>query len=71
MAKVIANFLFVTIIQILLAPLFIMFYNLHSIGRGLAAGAGAAARAHGRWWSTGRFSLRSPSGPAIGSCCCR
>ncbi len=32
MAKVVANFLFVTIIQVLLAPFFIMFYNLRSIG---------------------------------------
>ena len=32
MAKVIANFLFVTIIQILLAPLFVVFYNLHVLG---------------------------------------
>jgi heme exporter protein B len=32
MAKVIANFLFVTAIQALLAPLFIIFYNLRSVG---------------------------------------
>ena len=32
MAKVIANFLFVTAVQALLAPLFIIFYNLRSIG---------------------------------------
>jgi len=32
MAKVIANFLFVTAVQALLAPLFIVFYNLRSIG---------------------------------------
>src|SRR4249920_1697349 len=28
LAKVIANFLFVTVVQLLLAPLFVMFYNL-------------------------------------------
>jgi heme exporter protein B len=32
MAKVIANFLFVTVIQLLLAPLFVIFYNLRSVG---------------------------------------
>jgi heme exporter protein B len=32
MAKVIANFLFVTIVQILLVPLFVIFYNLRAIG---------------------------------------
>jgi heme exporter protein B len=32
LAKVIANFLFVTIIQILLTPLFVIFYNLRVIG---------------------------------------
>lgn len=34
LAKVIANFLFVTVVQLLLAPLFIMFYNLHALGPG-------------------------------------
>ena len=34
LAKVIANFLFVTVVQLLLAPLFIMFYNLHALGQG-------------------------------------
>lgn len=34
LAKVIANFLFVTVVQMLLAPLFIMFYNLHALGQG-------------------------------------
>lgn len=33
-AKVLANFLFVTLIQIVLAPLFIVFYNLHALGQG-------------------------------------
>ena len=33
-AKVLANFLFVTIVQILLAPVFIVFYNLHIAGQG-------------------------------------
>ncbi|HEY0795284.1 MAG TPA: heme exporter protein CcmB [Acidisarcina sp.] len=32
LAKVIANFLFVTLIQVLLAPLFVIFYNLRSAG---------------------------------------
>jgi heme exporter protein B len=33
LAKVIANFLFVTIVQIILAPLFFIFYNLHIEGQ--------------------------------------
>jgi heme exporter protein B len=32
MGKVLANFLLVTAIQIVLAPLFIVFYNLHALG---------------------------------------
>ncbi|HLY42514.1 MAG TPA: heme exporter protein CcmB [Terracidiphilus sp.] len=35
LAKVIANFLFVTVVQIILAPLFLIFYNLHIQGDGL------------------------------------
>ena len=33
LAKVLANFLFVTIIQIILAPFFLIFYNLHIVGQ--------------------------------------
>lgn len=33
LAKVIANFLFVTIVQIVLAPVFFIFYNLHIAGQ--------------------------------------
>ena len=32
LAKVLANFLFVTIVQIVLAPVFLVFYNLHVLG---------------------------------------
>ena len=32
LAKVIANFLFVTIVQIVLAPVFVVMYNLHILG---------------------------------------
>ena len=32
LAKAIANFLFVTIVQVLLAPFFVIFYNLHIAG---------------------------------------
>ncbi len=42
LAKVLANFLFVTIVQIILAPVFLVMYNLQGRGTGLAAGAGAA-----------------------------
>ena len=34
MAKVVANFLFVSIVQLLLAPVFLIFYNLHILGQG-------------------------------------
>jgi heme exporter protein B len=32
LAKVLANFLFVSIVQLLLAPVFLVFYNLHILG---------------------------------------
>jgi heme exporter protein B len=34
LAKVIANFLFVSIVQVILAPCFFIFYNLHIMGQG-------------------------------------
>jgi heme exporter protein B len=34
LAKTIANFLFVTLVQVLLAPFFFIFYNLHIVGQG-------------------------------------
>ena len=34
LAKVIANFLFVSIVQVILAPFFFIFYNLHIAGQG-------------------------------------
>ncbi|MGD0629340.1 MAG: heme exporter protein CcmB [Terracidiphilus sp.] len=34
LAKVLANFLFVSIVQLLLAPVFLVFYNLHILGQG-------------------------------------
>jgi heme exporter protein B len=33
LAKVIANFLFVTVVQVILAPCFLIFYNLHIAGQ--------------------------------------
>lgn len=33
LAKVLANFIFVTAVQIVLAPVFIVFYNLHALGQ--------------------------------------
>jgi heme exporter protein B len=33
LAKVLANFLFVTIVQVALAPFFFIFYNLHIMGQ--------------------------------------
>ena len=42
LAKVLANFLFVTIVQMVLAPVFFVFYNLHVLGNAwLLAGAAA------------------------------
>jgi heme exporter protein B len=34
LAKVLANFFFVSVVQILLAPVFLVFYNLHILGNG-------------------------------------
>lgn len=34
LAKVLANFLFVSVVQVILAPLFAIFYNLHPLGQG-------------------------------------
>lgn len=34
LGKVLANFLFVTVVEIVLAPVFIIFYNLHALGNG-------------------------------------
>ena len=34
LAKVLANFIFVTLIQIVIGPLFVLFYNLHALGQG-------------------------------------
>jgi heme exporter protein B len=34
LAKVLANFLFVSAIELILAPLFVVFYNLHALGQG-------------------------------------
>jgi len=34
LGKALANFIFVTVIEIILAPLFAIFYNLHPIGQG-------------------------------------
>jgi heme exporter protein B len=33
LAKAIANFLFVTVVQVILAPCFLIFYNLHIVGQ--------------------------------------
>ena len=39
LAKVIANFLFVTVVQIALAPVFVVMYNLRVLGQGWLLGA--------------------------------
>ena len=59
LAKAIANFLFVTIVQVILAPFFFIFYNLHIAGK---AGCWRwfCRWAHGRWSATESSSPRSP-----------
>ena len=34
LGKVLANFLFVTVVEVVLTPVFIIFYNLHALGNG-------------------------------------
>ena len=34
LGKVLANFLFVSVVELILAPVFIIFYNLHALGNG-------------------------------------
>jgi heme exporter protein B len=34
LGKAIANFVFVTVVEVVLAPLFVVFYNLHALGQG-------------------------------------
>lgn len=34
LGKVLANFLFVTVVEVVLTPVFIVFYNLHALGNG-------------------------------------
>jgi heme exporter protein B len=34
LAKVLANFVFVSAVELILAPLFVVFYNLHALGQG-------------------------------------
>lgn len=34
LGKVLANFLFVTVVELILTPVFIIFYNLHALGNG-------------------------------------
>lgn len=38
LGKVLANFLFVTVVEVVLAPLFVIFYNLHALGQGWLLG---------------------------------
>ena len=33
LGKTLANFLFVTVVELVLAPVFVMFYNLHALGK--------------------------------------
>jgi hypothetical protein len=70
LAKVIANFLFVTIVQVILAPFFLIFYNLHIEGQ---AGCWRwfCRWAPGRWSPTASSSPRSPSAAATANCCSR
>ena len=71
LAKVLANFIFVSIVQIALAPVFLVMYNLHAAGQCMAAHAGPCRWALGRWSPTEPSSPLSPSAAAIANCCCR
>jgi len=59
LAKAIANFLFVTIVQVILAPFFFVFYNLHIAGNA-CCWCWCCRWAHGRWSATESSSPRSP-----------
>ena len=43
MAKVVGNFIFVSVLEALMTPLFVVFYRLRSLGSGVATGAGGGA----------------------------
>ena len=70
LAKVLANFLFVTIVQIVLAPVFVVFYNLHILGKAWQL-LWFCRSAPGRWSPTEPSSPRSPSAAATANCCSR
>ena len=70
LAKVIANFLFVTIVQMVLAPFFFIFYNLHIAGQAWLL-RWFCRWAPGRWSPTASSLPRSPSAAATASCCSR
>ena len=59
LAKAIANFLFVTIVQVMLAPFFVIFYNLHIAGQGWLLRS-CFRLARGRWSATASSLPRSP-----------
>ncbi len=69
LAKVLANFLFVTIVQIVLAPVFLVMYNLNIQGQAWQL---ALVLPLGTWAlvANGTFSPRSPSAAATANCCC-
>ena len=57
LAKVLANFLFVTIVQVVLAPVFVVLYNLHIVGNAWQL-RWCCRWARGHWWPTEPSSRR-------------
>ena len=71
LAKVLANFLFVSIVQFDPGPGFSSsFITCTSRGRP-GSWRWCCRWAHGRWWATESSSPRSPSAAATANCCCR
>ena len=69
LSKTVGNFIFVSILEVLMVPLFVVFYNLRSVGPGGSCWWWLCSLP-GLWWSTARFSRRSPSVPAAAKSCC-
>jgi heme exporter protein B len=65
LAKVIGNFIFVSVLEALMTPLFIVFYNLRALGPAWQSSA------PGRWWSMGRSSRPCRCALATAKSCCR
>ena len=70
LAKVLANFFFVSIVQLVLAPVFLVFYNLRVQGQAWHC-CSSSRSAPGPWSPTEPSSLPSPSAAATANSCSR